>query len=903
MGKELSSMKIKVFCRELNNNEEKKWVFLNTTKDVRFLKPFYNYGVLTFNNYSYSAIIKFLTEVVNNNKELVAKIINKNIEDGKFPRHGCYVIIKLLEKFSLEEICELINYSFLFSLQDSIYLCDYLLKRNDIKSCEDISIECVKTLIKSKDVEQELDLNRKSPRSVHDYYLFEKVFKGNNYLREILRTKKIYKILKDSYLNLFNEYGDLSYYSKQYIDPYEIKISQYTPTDVREIILTFMAIYIAQNSDKKEIEELLTSNIAMFVKLGLYAISINLEKYKNTFNNFVVNILNDNNFLENVFVYKYELLTIFEKLSADENLLNTSGDISESEFKILENNIGNLINNLNTNNTKSEYVKYLLLHGLKDHPKFKRQFLELKEKNGGHEIFEPKLSMSEVKVYSVKNLSPITLEELESKSIEEQIAYWNNISQIEDKMIKQEGDIAYHENIEGFLDITRQLFVEKYTVYLAQLTKLKKLKEPRVIGCFFEILSNSVKNKRISKKYYNKIIDLINYYVENNLDTESWSFNYYSSGLLKNIIISNKNNHKKRTEIINKLLKKLISRNKNDDEYQEDIAMAALNTPSGWYWDCWFVLQLYKKSIQTNDIEFFETTLEQQHEKHSKNIMLYLLGSQMNYLYHNILDYSFNVKIKQHFENVNSNYKELKAFLIGLLSFITYIDVFKDFKDLINQNYKAIELSYDVKRRLIGLIADLKFRDEFNEEDIVNEFLNDFSNEDIIEMVELSTVKSKIKIYNKDKVIEFWESQVSSLTTYDEAFLRLFNSYIPYKDILTYTNTLRMMFRLKAQEKPNSLYSHFYLEDFMKNFINLIKKTNSNADNMVHIYNLLLDLIPSISVYEYKGDIPNLLKTILVEYGSKDYSNAKSNVKVLANNIFKTPGLIQYSYLYSEFDV
>ena len=107
----------------------------------------------------------------------------------------------------------------------------------------------------------------------------------------------------------------------------------------------------------------------------------------------------------------------------------------------------------------------------------------------------------------------------------------------------------------------------------------------------------------------------------------------------------------------------------------------------------------------------------------------------------------------------------------------------------------------------------------------------------------------------------------------------------------------------KAQEKPKSLYSHFYLEDFMKNFINLIKKTNSNADNMVHIYNLLLDLIPSTSVYEYKGDIPNLLKTILVEYGSKDYSNAKSNVKVLANNIFKTPGLIQYSYLYSEFDV
>ena len=50
-------------------------------------------------------------------------------------------------------------------------------------------------------------------------------------------------------------------------------------------------------------------------------------------------------------------------------------------------------------------------------------------------------------------------------------------------------------------------------------------------------------------------------------------------------------------------------------------------------------------------------------------------------VYHNILDYSFNVKIKQHFENVNSNYKELKAFLIGLLSFITYIDVFKDFKD------------------------------------------------------------------------------------------------------------------------------------------------------------------------------------------------------------------------------
>ena len=64
------------------------------------------------------------------------------------------------------------------------------------------------------------------------------------------------------------------------------------------------------------------------------------------------------------------------------------------------------------------------------------------------------------------------------------------------------------------------------------------------------------------------------------------------------------------------------------------------------YWDCWFILQLHKKSISTNNIEFFETTLEQQLEKHSKNIMLYLLGSQMNYLYYNISDYSFVVKIK-----------------------------------------------------------------------------------------------------------------------------------------------------------------------------------------------------------------------------------------------------------------
>lgn len=896
-------MKIKDFCRELNSNEEKKWVFLNATKDVRFLKPFYNYGVLTFNNYSYSAIIKFLTEVVNNNKELVAKIINKNIEDGKFPRHGCYVIIKLLEKFSLEEICELINYSFLFSLQDSIYLCDYLLKRNDIKSCEDLSIECVKSLIMSTAVEQDFDSSKKSPKSVHEYYLFEKVFKGNNFLREILSSKKIYKILKDSYINLFDEYGDLSHYLKQYIDPYKIKISQYTPTDVREIILTFMAIYMAQNSDKNDIEELLNSSIGMFVKLGLYAISINLEKYKKTFNDFIINIQNDDNFLENVFIYKYELLTIFENLSADENLLNSSGNTSKSEFKLLENNIENLINNLNANNPKSEYVKYLLLHGLKNQAKFKRQFLELKEKHGGHEIFEPKLSMSEVKVYSVKNLSPITLEELKSKSIEEQIVCWNSISQIDDKMIKQEDSVAYHENAEGFIDITKQLFEEKYSIYLTQLSKLKELKEPRIIGCFFEILSNSVKNKKVSKKYYNKIIDLINYYVENNLDIESWSFNYYSSGLLKNIIILDKNNNKKRTEAINKLLEKLIFRNKNNDEYQEDIAMAALNTASGLYWDCWFILQLHKKSISTNNIEFFETTLEQQLEKHSKNIMLYLLGSQMNYLYYNISDYSFVVKIKQYFENVNSNYKELKAFLIGFLSFITYVDVFKEFKDLIKQNYKTIELSYDVKRRLIGLIADLKFRDEFNEEGIVNEFLNDFFNEDVIEMLELSTIKSKIKIYNKDKVMDFWRNQVATLTTYDEAFLRLFNSYIPSEEILVYEDSLRKMFKLKAQGKSNSLYSHFYLEDFMKNFINLIQKTNNNAVGMVHIYNLLLDLIPSISVYEYKGNIPNLLKTILMEYSSKDYSNAKPNAKVLANIIFKTPGLIQYSYLFSEFDL
>jgi len=102
---------------------------------------------------------------------------------------------------------------------------------------------------------------------------------------------EMFQLLKEEYNKIITETSDLSPYSRQSIEllkedeeDYEYKFS-----DVRDIILTFLAISLknTQSDKTNSIKELIYSDTKMYKKLGLYAINLNIKKYVDLFLEFL----------------------------------------------------------------------------------------------------------------------------------------------------------------------------------------------------------------------------------------------------------------------------------------------------------------------------------------------------------------------------------------------------------------------------------------------------------------------------------------------------------------------------------------------------------------------------------------------------------------------------------------
>ena len=880
---------IKELCTRLNNNEEEKWAFFNGLTYPKFLEPFFRYNVLRFDDSCFNGIINYLITVFDGNAELIAEIINKNIREKRMPANGGFIFKNLLDKFTLQEIKEDIKYTKLFDFRDSIYICASLLNRTDLAGFPEIYLTCIKNLIKYETIEEKFITSEKIPKLFHRQYFFQKVFMASNQLKTILKKKDCYGLLKKEYQKLFNEFGDLSVYSKQYIDPDEVIINEYKTMDVRDIILTFMAIYLQANSVSKEVETLLTSNIPMFVKLGLYAVGTNLLRYKNLFNNFLIGHSN----VEWLYQYKYEILTIFEELQEFYNSVAKNGDNAKSPYSKLESTIRSFLDGIPKEKNRE---KYLFLHGLKTHSKFSKMFNEMKKEFENREIFEPKLFISEPEVYSVHNISFISKQDLSKKSVTEQVEYWNGASKLPSKQLKREKRIVYEENFDGLLDITREIISENIKEYLKPIKNLYKLQDLRVISVFFEVLSKKIRAKDIAKTSFNKIINLIKHYLQNDQLKRDYGFDFDLSELLKSIIIESGENNAAIHLTISNMLQELISQNFNTKDEGEDISFYSINTASGRYWECFITLLDYKKSMTDTERTFLEQALFKTEYAYSEKLMLFHLGVHMNSMLFRLKNYPWEENI---YKNLKANNAGCEAFLQGFLSYVTYIEAFKSFKRLILENYSKIKLPSEIHHRFIGLFCDIKFRNTFNESELINDLESVFVAADYNTIIHILALESSAEKFDESRVLKFWQAQVARNIDYSDELVEIPNLYINTEDLSKFNQYLIKMFQLAETSNTKEL-TPFYLEKFLNNILYLLQNTDESSE-LTKIFNILDAVISATTAYDYKGEIPNILKLILQEYSKKNTGKSKGNTLTLANKICTTKGLIQYSNLFIEF--
>lgn len=884
-------IKIEELCKRLNSNEEEKWAFLNGLTNPQFLESFYKYDVLRFNDSCFYPAIQYLITVFDTNIKLVSQVINKNIKENTMPSNGGFVFRDLLKKFTLSEVEKYLEYERLFDFQDSIYICASFLNRNDLANFPKIYLACIKNLIKYKTVEEKVVTSKKFPELFHKQYFFQKVFLAPNQLKEILKKHDCYELLKEEYRKLHGEFGDLSVYSKQYIDPEEVIINEYKSKDVRDIILTFMAIYLKAHADKNEVEKLLKSDISMFVKLGLYVIGTNLARYKNLFNEFLTNHKDVNG----LYQYKYEILTIFEELQKFYDSAIECNDSGLSPYKELEATITSFFDSIPQANARE---KYLFLHGLKTHPEFSKMFNEMKKEFGNREIYNPKLFISEIEVCSVYNVSFISIQKLGEKSIEEQVEYWNGASKLTCREIKREKGAVYEENFDGLIEDTRKLIGENVKDYLKQIKKLYDLRDIRVISAFWEIFSKKIREKVITKISFNKIINLIEYYLQNYEIDDNYDFDFELSELLKSMIIKSGEGNFELHSKISTILQTLITRNYDEkDNGGDDISFYSINTVAGRYWECFITLLDYKKSMTDDEKAFLEKSLfKRKNYNYSEKMMLFHLGVHMNAMIFRLKEYPWVQNIT---ERLQDNIPGCAAFLQGFFSYVTYIEAFKSFEKFILENYSKISLPSDVYRRFIGLFCDIKFKNTFNESDLIKNLETVFKAEEYSTMLDILALETKPTKYDKARVLSFWKEQIDRKIGFSDSLVEIPNRYMLKEDLLGFDKYLIKMFKLAANSNVKDLLP-FYLEKFLNNLLSLLKKTNDEMD-LAKIFNILSALIPAITYYEYKGSIPESLKFILEEYRKKNTDKAKDNVAILANQICGTKGLIQYSNLFTEF--
>lgn len=854
-------MNYKELSELLNNNKEQKEVFFKNLNAPEFLPYFIKYNVLNFDNDCGAFVISYLIKILKNNPDLkdeIIKIINHNLKI--YNNMSGYVLdslIHLLKEFSINDIEDKIDYIALFSM-DNAYLFDKFLLQNDISNTKTLYKNCVESIISYKQYEDPV-WKTKQALSIHGvgiYTISEKLFKEHPYknnLERILNREDIFEFLLEQYNKIYNEIGDLSFIDRQYIDTVlPAERDDVESYDIRNIIIDCLVIYIKKNNSKNLIQTLLNSKILMIQKLGLYAISLNSVDYKKEFVHFF------NNFEEeNIQYYIYELMTILENSNMDEETCK-------------------LIYERVTGFEKS--LRYRILHALKNQALYKDEFYILLNEYG-KEIDNPKI-IFHMTCSSLKESSPITQTDFAQKSIKEQIDYLNNYKQPSISNIEANNNTIITEN--ELYKIFKNALFQDLDNYI-QDDNMYKLEKPEAISTFFDtILSAIVENKNFN---ITGVLKLLKHYLAKDIKLDTFHFKCTQMLLQLIGIVNLKEDLNSLFIIIEHQIEKWQSNMYT--KVSTNLPFDNIRLPIGQYIKIWLICWSNNKAMFPDRETFLNenfnksTTLDNQ-------LLYYNIGQYYSWFNMNLEDFPNDTLLNAYIEglinsNLAININFWESFKVNILSYFNQLD--KNENNMVRQNflYSLIHIKFVVAN-----------------DNLFEYFYQNFSLEDKEDFLWNILYPTRHPKYNKQRILNFWSKEINSPeNNVFPILLAMFNEYADTEDFNNYLADLKIFFNKFNLSDENNIKTFLDLQDFLEKYLDFINNNKINQEFKVDIFELLTTLIPVFSKFEYISNTEaNLLKNILETYHKQ--FEACDNIKILLDQIYKTPNLIQYSDIFQR---
>lgn len=869
----MTSISIKELASRLKENLEEKQLYFSKLSEPKALKPLIEEGVMTFDDSAYWAVLDYLNRIFNDtNKNTILELIDNNFKtEIKTNYFDMKNLVEIFKKCSIQEIETLDNLENIFKSDNNLLITKYLLECNDINLSDVIIEKCLYNLIQYNATTSYFGIKYAYPK--FDYYVLRDIFLFTNYnvkLKEVLKKNNITQTLINWYKNIAENYEDISPLNKQYFgEIFEDKIDKY---DSRSILLDFIAINLQTNHSKKILEDLLSSDILMFKKLAYHIISIKFDEYKDLFVEHFKTMS-----IDEIYKIKYEILTIFEKISDEQYLkISTNENLSEQDEQIngiIETKLQEAI--LDNGNTE---LKYLLLHGLKKHPKFQDEFRRLYLKHNKIEISHPKLFFSndDIPVKNIQSVSPVTESDFNNMTIEEQINLINNFKEnlfdIDNEKVQSE----YKLN-----ELFGRTFASEAEKYL-QNESLKHLIKPNAIAALYSQITTLLTQNKLSNKI-DDILDIIKNYLNTNLyNSEVKNLDIESSKLLG--ILLSKYLTPDNSSRMESIVEFLIENNINDTEPSYNIVYDAASQNLSIYLKLWMYIiaknNSYNKSLREFKDKYF---------KPDGNILF----KHQIFAYYEGFYYSY---INPHPDYTNSNPILQKAFVEGCIN-NSQIDAFEDAKEII---FKFMtEFSDITLQNLIYNLVYIKFELE-NDELYEKYYNNKIYKPEFQDKFLSSIIYPKRRKYNKDKVFKYIEKNVSNEYTNAPILLQIYNEYYETGDFIKYNKTIMNILK-KYSDKVDTSSQLTEFEDTITNLsIYLKQQIDCNNENKIKIHNIILELIRITQYNSVYYTTANTFKNILVEYQNK-FKNSQDDISDFYQRIIKTKGLIQFSNYFDEF--
>lgn len=894
----MAKIKFEDLCQRLQENNERKWSYFKELDDPRFLEPFSKTDILNFNDQAAPQVIKYLERVLDTaTKDIIINIINRNFEQEVDYSWGTYLaILSLINKLDLINDVEekIVNYKILFNGNNSIKFCEILLNNEAILKTKELYKECILNIINYEiQIDDIFPEKEKIPKSIHDQYLLNELIHKepmHTTFAKIVSRDDIFQLLKNTYEEIIKETSDLRSFNRQFIKSLDEDEDdeRYDRDDSRHIILDCLAISLkySQEDNTKKIEELLNSESLMLKKAGLYAIGLDYKKYNTILFNFLKNIKDNENKIEIISNCRFEIITLFEDISKP---LDKLIDSNMSNNEVINAELQSIQEFLNSFKEEELWLKYRLMHGLKNHSYFGPEFNSLKAKkfNGREDTFAKLDFISSGGAKQVIDKSPIDKEEFKKKNKDEQINFLNTYdkSKFKNSPWNEENGNYIEINDNGLAKMFKEVLLEDYEKYTNS-SKIKNINNPKIYWAIFEAMKEKLTNKEsIEECSIEKSLELIDFFLNKDINLEN-SFNEF--GFALNTLIStiiDESTEEEQYNLIYKVIKKINSLNQNE-ALLNNLASDAINHNSGRNWENFIRLILKEQKLSDGQLELLNFQLSKDNLNYTDKLFLYHFGFYIDYLVSNIKDNDFYEVIEKF------DIEQTSPFLIGFSMGNRYIDTFKKVKNTILNAFKDNLLSEAERERFVKKIAIAKF--EFNEDDLFNEFEAHFDNNDKKNIISLLSRKDKIEKIDRNKVFEYWKKIVGESFAYPEKLLTLFISYKQNDDFITYSEEIKNTLELYSN-LSTSLNSEYNFSKFLKAFL-LDINASDRKEKDINVFNIMYRAIEATSKYNYLHNTPEILREILLEFQKRE-----EDVKTLANKICNTPGLIQYSNLFAEF--